>query len=132
MLVKIRDVLVPHDIDPELLDFIIADKGESRFLIGMHIPESTGYRFCFDTAHIAVIGNELRVHSQCNSRTYQLHMYAWEHVYCLMPSAKAKQKLGSGWVSPLAKKVVSDPEFGTTWHSGNFKSFVEKHDNANS
>jgi hypothetical protein len=126
MLVKDKGMLIPHDMDRELLAFILKDEGKSRFVVGMYIPEAIGYRFCHDTVHISPTNGELRVHSQCNSRPYQLHMYAWEHVYCLMPSAKAKRKLGTGWISPGAQDIIADPEFASKWHSGDFQDFIGK------
>lgn len=126
MLVKIKGVLVPHDMDVDLLDFILKNEGKSRFVIGIHIPEATGWRFAYDTAHIVAMDGELKVHSRNRSRPYQLYMYAWEHVYCLMPSAKGKRKLNSGWIGPHAiHEAVADPEFGTTWHSKDFTKFVK-------
>jgi hypothetical protein len=98
----------------------------------MYIPEATDYRFAYDTAHICIVGDELRVHSQANSRTYQLYMYAWEHVYCLMPSAKGKRKRGTGWVAPNARDTMDDPEFGTTWHSNDLSGFIKAAHNAHS
>ena len=129
MLVKIKDVLVPHDMDMSLLDFILADEGKSRWTIGIHIPEAKDYPFAYDTCHINVNLGELRVHSQVNSREYELYMYAWEHVYCLMPSAKAKRKVGAGWISPnnAGRIALDDPRFATTYHSRDFAEFLELH-----
>lgn len=130
MLIKINEVLVPHDMNPDLLQFIIENEGKSRFIIGMYIPEAKDYKFAYDTAHIVVSDDELRVHSQAHSRTYQLYMYAWEHVYCLVPSAKAKRKLGSGWIHPDAAEYIKDEAFERTWHRNDIKNFIEKHDDA--
>lgn len=125
MLVKLDDVLVPHDINKDLLAYIIKDEGKSRFVIGMYVPEAMhGSRFACDVCHIAIMDGELRVHSQCNSRPYQLYMYAWEHVYCLMPSAKAKRKLGSGWLAPEAKDVLTEPDFHSTWYANDLNKFI--------
>lgn len=124
MLVKIKDILVPHDINRELLDFILADGGEHRFVVGIFIPEATKYRFYYDTVHVQASNEELLVRSQRNSRSYYIHMYAWEHVYCLMPSAKAKRKLGAGWVSPYAGSVIQQHDFAEQWFSKDFSKFI--------
>jgi len=130
MLVKINDVLVPHDINRDMLDFVIKDEGASRFVVGMYIPEAMhGSRFAYDVCHIAKISDELRVHSQRTSRTYQLYMYAWEHVYCLMPSAKAKRKAHTGWIAPEATDAIDQPDFGATWYANDFRKFIK--DNTN-
>lgn len=119
------EVLVPFDMNDDLLEFIIRDAGKSRFIIGIHIPEANGYKFIYDTCHIGVFERELRVHSQRASRTYQLHMYAWEHIYCLMPSAKAKRKKGSGWVDPQILPMLESDEFPSAWHSKDILDFIE-------
>jgi hypothetical protein len=119
-------VLVPFDMNDDLLNFIIRDAGQSRFIIGMHIPAASGYKFIYDTCHIAVCNGELKVHSQRASRTYQLHMYAWEHIYCLMPSAKAKRKKGSGWVDPDIAGILVGDEFPSAWHSADIRAFVKE------
>jgi hypothetical protein len=128
MLVRNNRLLVPHDMDQSLLDFIIKDEGKSRFVIGIHIPEAThGMRYYYDTVHIATQGTELLVHSQRNSRNYQLHMYAWEHVYCLMPSAQAKRKKGTGWISRDAVSIVAEPDFASSWYSKPLLDFIGKY-----
>lgn len=126
MLVNKQGVLVPHDIDLSLLNFILGDMGESRFLINVHIPEGD-YPFFYDTGHIIQQCGELCIRSQVNAYRSAFRMYAWNHVYCIMPSAKKKQKLGSGWIAPYAGDLLKHPEFMNTWHSNEVARFIERH-----
>jgi hypothetical protein len=127
MLVKRNDVLVPHDMDQSLLDFVLADDGASRWVVCMHMPDSYNNPFCFDTCHIVNQHGNLRVHSQASSRIYDLYLHAWEHVYCVMPSAKGKRKRGSGWISQNVKGVLADPKFHAQWNSKSIGQFLNQH-----
>lgn len=127
MLIKRNDVLVPHDMDQSLLDFVLADEGKNRFMICMHIADSPRNQFYCDVCHIVAHYGNLRVHSQATSRVYDLYLHAWEHVYCLMPSAKRNRTKNSGWVSKDARTVMDNSSFNTGWKAKEVAKFITQH-----
>lgn len=128
MLVRRHNALVPSDMNPDLLDFLVKNGGKSRFLVGMYIPAGIEYQFFYDTGYITLtVNDEIGIRSQQRSYRRQLHLYAWEHVYIVMPSAKSLRKKNSGWIAPEAQAVLDSPNFPTAWYATEIATFVEQH-----
>lgn len=127
MLVDNNGVLIPHDMNMELFRFVKRNAGETRFVIALHIPEATHSKFQYDVGHIVTEYGVLKIRSQRGAHSHQLDMYAWEHVYCLMPSAKANRKSRHGWVSHNAGHIITDPQYNIWGYGEALTQYVQEH-----
>jgi len=130
MLVKIDDILVPHDIDLTLLEFIKEHSGKQRFNIWGEIEGAIFYDKAWIETDTAASWRQpkgsIRIHSQEHSRWYSLYMYAWNHVFAIVPSqVKVKAPV---WFAPQAEQIIDKhaPSYGM----GNIADRFERYKNA--